>query len=123
MMKRIIIADDSSTARMFIQRCLEISGYRDSEFIEANNGQEVIDILQAAPADLVITDINMPKMDGVKLLTHIKASPRLHNTPVMVITSTANSKKIEELKKLDAFAILSKPISPMILSKTLESLL
>lgn len=111
-MKRILVADDSGTARMFIIRCLEIAGLQDVDFIEAANGRQALELLKENPVDLVVSDLNMPEMDGQDLLMRIKSSPRLHDTPVMMVTSAANPKKIEELKNMQAFAILSKPISP-----------
>ncbi|MCP4613161.1 MAG: response regulator, partial [Planctomycetes bacterium] len=89
-MKRIVIADDSSTARMFIKRCMEIAGCQDSEFVEAENGKEAIEHLKASPTDLLISDLHMPEMDGLALLKHVKSSPRLHEIPVIIISSAAN---------------------------------
>jgi len=122
-MKRILIVDDSKTARMFIRRCLEISGFQEADFEEAENGQMAIDILKKNPADLVVSDLNMPQMDGEELLKKIKSSPRLHDIPVMIITSAANPKKIEELKSLQAFAILKKPVSPPEVTQAVASLI
>jgi two-component system chemotaxis response regulator CheY len=122
-MKRIIIADDSGTARMFIKRCFEISGCHNAKFIEAENGLEAIEHLKKAPADLVVTDLHMPEMDGTELLKRIKSSPRFHETPVIIISSAANPKKVEELKKLLALAVLSKPVSPASVSAAIEPLL
>jgi two-component system chemotaxis response regulator CheY len=65
----------------------------------------------------------MPGMDGTALLKAIKSSPRLFDTPVMVVTSTTNPKKIEELKTLGAFAVLGKPISPATVSPAVAPLL
>ena len=122
-MNRIVIADDSSTARMFIQRCLEISGCRDAEFIEAANGREAIEHLRASPTDLLISDLHMPEMDGLALLKFVKSSPRLHDIPVIIISSAANPKKIKELSEAKAFKILKKPISPAVLTTVIEPLL
>ncbi len=121
-MKRILIADDSSMARMFIKRCLEISGFQDCEFVEAPNGRVAIELLKEKPVDLVVSDLNMPEMNGEELLKRIKSSPRLHEIPVMIITSVANPKKVEELRALKAFAVLGKPISPATISATLSAL-
>ena len=122
-MKRILIADDSGTARMVIQRCLEIAGFQGAEFIEASNGKEALVLLKEKPADLVATDYNMPEMNGADLLKNIKASPRLHDIPVLVITSAANPQKIDELKKMEAFAVLSKPLTPAELAAALGPIL
>lgn len=122
-MKRIVIADDSATARMFIQRCLEIAGCREATFVEAGNGKEVLSRLKEEPADFVVTDLNMPVMDGETLLKWMKASPSLNSIPVMIITSTGNAAKEKELAGLGAFSILAKPVSPAGLASAIGPLL
>ena len=122
-MKRIIIVDDSDMARMFIKRCFEISGCQDVEFLEAGNGLQALEKLKEKPVDLVVSDLHMPEMDGIELLKRIKSSPRLHETPVIIISSAANPKKVEELKSLMALDVLSKPISPASISKAIQPLL
>ena len=121
-MKRIIIADDSDTARMFIRRCLEIVGLHDAEFIEASNGREALKFAKEEPPDLLVTDLNMPAMDGETLLKWVKTSPRLVDLPVLVVTSAGNPAKEAQLKELGAFAVLNKPISPAPLLKILGPL-
>ena len=101
-MKRIVIADDSATARMFIRRCMEIVGCRENAFIEVENGKEALDCLKKKPADLVVADLNMPVMDGETLLKWIKASPRFNSIPVVIITSAVNSAKEKELADMGA---------------------
>lgn len=122
-MKRIVLADDSKTALMFIRRCLEIIGLQQATFIETANGKEALAELKQAPADLLITDLNMPEMDGVSLLRRVKANPRLNAIPVLVITSASNPAKAAELKELGAFAVLDKPINPGALLGVLGPLL
>ncbi|MBU2546833.1 MAG: response regulator [Proteobacteria bacterium] len=122
-MKRIIIADDSGTARMFIRRCFEIAGCRDAEFMEASHGRQVLEILESQSADIVVTDLNMPEMNGRELLRRIKEMPGSRDIPVMVVTSAANPEKVQELERMGAFAILGKPLSPSSLSPVLKPLL
>ncbi len=119
-MAKILIADDSAMARTVIRRCLEIAGFNDAEFYEAGNGREALEVMQKNPINLLITDLNMPEMDGAGLLKRVKASPRLNSVPVVVITSAGNPARIEELKNLGASDVLQKPISPVVLSKALE---
>ncbi len=119
-MKRIVIADDSATARMFIVRCLEIIGFDEATIVEAGHGKEALARIKEAPTDLVITDLNMPVMDGETLLKWLKANPRLNEVPVLVITSAGNPAKEQELLELGALAVLNKPISPPVLLEKLE---
>ncbi|MDW7645419.1 MAG: response regulator [Desulfuromonadales bacterium] len=122
-MKRIVIADDSSTARMFIRRCLEIIGLRDETFVEAANGREALAQLKEAPTDLLVTDLNMPQMDGEALLKWIRANPKLSSLPVVVITSAGNPAKEARLLELGALRVINKPVTPTVLMDTLGFLL
>jgi two-component system, chemotaxis family, chemotaxis protein CheY len=122
-LKRIVIADDSATARMFIKRCLEIIGFGDADLVEAVNGKEALAKTKEAPTDLVITDLNMPVMNGETLLKWIAANPKLNQIPVLVVSSAGNPAKEAELLALGAIAILSKPLSPPSLLEKLEPFL
>lgn len=111
-MKRIIIADDSETARMFIKRCLQIIGLGDAEIIEVEHGKEALAAAKAQEIDLLLTDLNMPVMDGETLVKWVKASPKLCDLPVIVITSAGNPAKETQLLELGAYRVLNKPVSP-----------
>jgi len=121
-MKRIVIADDSALARMFIRRCLEIAGLGDATFVEAVDGHDALQKLREAPADLLVTDLTMPNMNGVELVRRISASPRLSGLPVLVVTSAGNEEQRRELYKLGATQILSKPISPPMLIEAIQEI-
>ncbi len=118
-MKRIIIADDSTTARMFIKRCLQIIGLGDAEIIEAEHGKEALTAAKAQPVDLLLTDLNMPVMDGETLVKWVKASPKLCDLPVVVITSAGNPAKEAQLLALGAHRVLNKPVSPPVMMEAL----
>lgn len=119
-MKRIVIADDSATARMFIKRCLDIIGLGEAEIVEAEHGKEALAAAKAAPTDLLLTDLNMPVMDGETLLKWVKANPKLMDIPVVIITSAGNPAKEQELLKLGALRVINKPIAPPVLMEALE---
>jgi two-component system chemotaxis response regulator CheY len=107
-----LIVDDSSTARMIVKQCIEIAGFRDWAFIEARNGEDAWEILQHSNVDIVITDLNMPVLDGRMLLKRVKAAPAVSSIPVVVVTSTTNPAQEAELIGLGASAVLGKPVSP-----------
>jgi len=121
-LKRVVIADDSQTARMCIRRCLEIIGLTEAEFVEAANGREALAKVKENSTDLLVTDLNMPLMDGAMLLRWIRGNPRLSQLRVLVITSAGNTAREAELLALGAFAVLSKPVSPAALLDKLGSL-
>ncbi|MGL4944474.1 MAG: response regulator [Thermoguttaceae bacterium] len=121
-MKNIVIADDSALARMFIRRCLEIAGLSEANFFEASDGSEAIAKMKEVHADLLVTDLTMPNMNGIELMRRISVSPRLNGTPVLVVTSAGNEEQRRELMELGAARILSKPISPPILLEAIEEI-
>ncbi|MFQ5675210.1 MAG: response regulator, partial [bacterium] len=117
MIQNIIIADDSATARMIIRRCLEIAGFVEATFVEAEDGEVALNLAKENKADLLITDLNMPNMDGFTLLKRVKASPRLNALPVLVISSASNEAIDKELIDGGAFAVLNKPVTPASVSQ------
>ncbi len=122
-MKRVIIADDSSLARMFTARCLSVAGFTDFEIEEAQDGLEVVKNIKKNKPDLLITDLNMPEMDGLELLTFISENPDLRGIPTIVVTSAGNNEQRKILKELGAVDILSKPITPADISDAVGSYL
>ncbi|MCL2347545.1 MAG: response regulator [Planctomycetaceae bacterium] len=120
-MKKIVIADDSALARMFIRRCLEIAGLGDSLFYEASDGVEALQRLKEVSADLLVTDLTMPNMNGIELVKRVSASPRLSGLPVLVVTSAGNEEQRRQLYEFGATRILSKPISPPMLVEAINS--
>jgi two-component system chemotaxis response regulator CheY len=120
-MKRIIIADDSATARMFIKRCLQIIGLGDAELIEASHGKEALNEAKKQEIDLILTDLNMPVMDGETLVKWIKANPKLCEVPIIVITSAGNPAKEAQLLELGVYRVLNKPVSPPVMMDALSA--
>ncbi|XPV76877.1 MAG: response regulator [Desulfovibrio sp.] len=120
---KIIIADDSATARMVIKRCLEIAGCWDAEFLEAENGAQALELALAQNPDLLVTDLTMPEMDGTSLLAAVSSDDSIAHIPVLVITSANNPAKEAELKAKGAFAVLEKPVQPAALADLLAPLL
>jgi len=120
---RIMVVDDSSCARMFIEKCLEIIGLADADLVEAGDGKEALDKIKEQPVDLLITDLSMPVMDGEALLKWVKGTPELQDIPILVISSAGNPAREKKLLELGAFAVLGKPVSPVTMLKTLEPFL
>ena len=121
-MKRIIIADDSGMARVFIKRCLEMVMTEEAEYIEAVDGKDALEKMKAERPDLLVTDLNMPRLTGAELLKCIISSPKLHGTPSIVITSLKNPAQIEELEHCGVTAILGKPVNPQALSEAIKKI-
>jgi two-component system chemotaxis response regulator CheY len=121
-MKKVVVADDSKTARMFIVKCLEIAGARDAEFVEVKDGLEAYEFVSNNECDLLVTDLNMPKMNGKELLEKLSDREKLDGLSCIVITSASNEARDKELLDLGADAVLPKPISPMAVSEIIEEL-
>ena len=122
-MRHVLIADDSRTARLFIRKCLEIIGLEDVPLSEAGHGAEALEMIKTGDFDLLVTDLNMPEMDGQELLKRVKANPKTTDMPVVVITSAGNPAKEKELISLGALAVLTKPVTPADLLAKLEHLI
>ncbi len=122
-MKRVIIADDSATARMFVRRCFEAAGLADAEIVEVASGAEVLDKLSVEDFDLVITDLNMPEIKGDELIRRMRASDRMKNVPIIVVSSAFNSRMNDELTELGASSVLKKPPTPVMAAAALKPLM
>lgn len=105
-----LIVDESAVARKMIKRSLEIVGLQDSDFSEAENSVEALEILKDSEFDLVCTDLNMPEMDGTQLLKRIKNSPKLTDTPV-IISSLTNATREKQLLSDHALKVFKKSLS------------
>jgi len=122
-MKKIIIADDSSLARMFTLRCLSAAGYSGFEVTEAKDGQEVFALLSESFFDLVFSDLNMPEMDGIELIRRINSTPSIAKVPIIMITSAGSEDQRDLLYNFGVRAILSKPITPTEIAEAVGDLL
>ena len=115
LVQTILVVDDSGTARMIIKQCLAIIGLKDKKYLEASNGRDAVEVLKQSSVDLVVTDLNMPVMDGEALLLEIKGSTDWKKIPVIVITSTSNDVREKTLREVGAEAVISKPVNPAVL--------
>lgn len=118
-MNTVLITDDSATARMIVRRCLEIAGLSGWRFLEAANGEDALQIMTDNVPDILVTDLNMPKMNGEELLTAVSSEPGFKRVAVFVITSACNPAREKELLEKGAVAVLGKPVSPAVLSRAL----
>ena len=105
--KVVVLADDSISVRKFVGRMLEKAGYRVKL---ASDGLEALEIVSAAPCDLVITDLEMPRTNGYELMLHLRQSADTRHIPVMVVTSRAGAKHKERAMKEGASAFMVKPV-------------
>jgi two-component system chemotaxis response regulator CheY len=108
----VLVVDDSAAIRKILQRVLRQTGMSIRSIHEAGDGQEALEQLRNQPGiQLVLTDINMPKMDGLQLLAAVKSSPEWHHIPVVMITTEGGESKVGEAVKLGAAGYVRKPFT------------
>jgi two-component system chemotaxis response regulator CheY len=122
-MTSILIVDDSSAMRSVIKRILAISGFEMDTCLQACDGQDALSTLRRESVSLVISDINMPRMDGEALLREMSADPALSGIPVVIVSSDATESRASRLLELGARGYLVKPFQPEMLRDKLEQIL
>ena len=120
---RILIVDDSAIIRSVLKKVLKVAGIEVSELLEAGNGKEAIEKLQASWVDLVFLDINMPVMNGVEFLKHVRADSVLKTIPVIVVSTEGSQIRLQELADLGVSAQLRKPVAPETLAETVKKVI
>jgi len=107
---KILIAEDSPTMRSLI--CAAIMALGDFEIVEAANGFEALRILPREKVDMVITDINMPDINGLELVSFIKNNPSYKTLPLLIISTEGSERDREKGLSLGADGYLVKPFAP-----------
>lgn len=118
---RVLIVDDSLTSRHVLQRVLENIGVE--HFQEAENGQQAIDILSEQQFDLIVTDFNMPEVNGSELAQYVRNSSSHSHTPILMVTAQANEPQLANVKQSGIDALTDKPFEPATLKAMLAKLL
>jgi len=119
----LLLVDDSPVMRSFLRRALSISGFPVGRFLEAGDGEQALAVLRRGRADLVLTDINMPVMDGERLLRILRDDPDLSAIPVIVVSTDATDSRRQRLLDLGAAGYLTKPFQPECLAGLLGGIL
>jgi chemosensory pili system protein ChpA (sensor histidine kinase/response regulator) len=116
----VVVADDSISVRKFVGRMLEKAGYRVKL---ASDGLEASEVVAQVGCHLVITDLEMPRMNGYELMAHLRQNPTTRKIPVLVVTSRAGAKHRDRAMKEGASGFLTKPVQEDQLIATVESLI
>jgi two-component system chemotaxis response regulator CheY len=119
MAKRILIVDDSTSVRTVAGIALREAGY---EVIEASNGQEGLARLNGERIHLIISDVNMPVLDGIGFLKEVKRHPSYKFTPVIMLTTEAGEDKKQEGRAAGAKAWIVKPFQPNVMLDAVSKL-
>ncbi|MBG0846472.1 response regulator [Pseudomonas chengduensis] len=107
--KTVLIVDDSASIRQVVSITLKGAGY---DVIEGSDGKDALSKLDGRKVHLIISDVNMPNMDGITFLKNVKQLPAYKFTPVIMLTTEAGEAKKEEGRAAGAKAWVVKPFQP-----------
>lgn len=119
----ILIVDDSLPMRSVIKRNLKAAGYGNSDFQEAANGKEALDRMKNGWIDIVMTDYNMPVMNGLEFVRTLKKDEILKDIPVVVVSTEGNEAKIKEFMDSGAAGYITKPFTPETIRDLIHTIL
>lgn len=109
MSKTILVVDDSASFRTVVKLALQKAGYG---VVEAMDGLDATEKLKASKPNLIVCDVNMPRMDGLSFARHVKASPTHRFTPMIMLTTESQDEKKAEGKAAGVRAWITKPFQP-----------
>lgn len=107
----VLIVDDSTAIRKILQRVLGQTDLAIGEIVEAGDGMEALKMLETREVGLILSDINMPNMDGIQLLSSLRARPDWSKIPVVMITTEGSQEKVMEAVQLGARGYVRKPFT------------
>ena len=117
---RFLVVDDFSTMRRIVKNLLHDLGY--ANVAEADDGKTALPMLQAEPFDVLITDWNMPGMQGVELLRQVRADERLNKLPVLMLTAEAKREQIVEAAQAGVSGYVIKPFTAATLKEKIDKI-
>lgn len=120
----VLVVDDSKPMRSAIKRTIKRAGFNDLNILEAKDGNEALCLVEITPISLIITDYNMPVMDGFEFINKLKKRTEFKNIPIVLLTGEINETKFENLKYSDVAVHRKNDIKPeeirLILSTMLQ---
>jgi len=119
----VLIVDDSSCMRAVIKKVIKISGFKVGEWWEAGDGKKALKVLENEQVDLVLTDRNMPNMNGLELITAMKKEETLKSIPIVMVSPEGSEKRVRESIDLGASGYIQKPFMPEDIKSTVISLM
>jgi two-component system chemotaxis response regulator CheY len=120
MSKTVMVIEDSSSFRTVVALALKRAGY---QVVEAANGNEAVDRVGKQPVDLFVCDVNMPGMDGIAFVSHLRAQTAHRRTPVVMLTTETSDAKKALGREAGASAWMTKPFQPSKLVELVASLI
>ncbi len=108
---RVLIVDDSSVMRKIVERALRQAGLEPLVVLEAGSGVEGLDALRAGSVQLILSDINMPSMDGLEFLRQVRAQKLADGVPVVMITTESSEEHVRQAIQAGAQGYIRKPFT------------
>lgn len=118
---KILIVDDSITIRRIITNALKTVGFTDT--VEASNGKEALEKLTTGKVDFIITDWNMPEMNGLDLIKEVRANPVHSSMPILMITTRGTEHDVVEALQAKVNSYIMKPFTPQELKEKIDGIL
>lgn len=119
----IMIVDDSPVMRAFIRKVIGLTGLTVGEYCEAGDGEDALKSLRERWMDLVLTDINMPRMNGEEFVRRMGTDELLRDIPVIVVSTDSSHSRVEHMLALGAKGYVGKPFLPEALRDEVEKVL
>ena len=119
----VLIVDDSRPMRLVIKKTIKISGFDVGEVFEAANGKEALDVLRDNWVDLVLTDYNMPDMNGLELIEKMKKDEVMRSMPAVMITTEGSQQRVQEFMDKGASEYIKKPFTPEEIRRKLNKIM
>lgn len=119
----VLIVDDSLSMRSVIKKTIRVSGFKVGEYFEAADGKEALKILADTWVDLVLTDINMPNMNGLELIAEMNNDQILSSIPVVMVTTEGSEKSVQKSMEMGAKGYIKKPFQPEDIKRILNSIM
>jgi len=107
----VLIVDDSAAIRKILERVLRHADFHLGEVIEAADGREALEKLSSRSVGLILSDINMPNMDGLEFLQNVKANENWKNLPMIMVTTEGSQDKVLQAIQLGASGYIRKPFT------------
>ncbi len=117
MSRTVLIVDDSASMRQLVSFALKDAGYN---VIDAINGRDALSKLNVSKIDMVVTDLNMPEMDGIEFIKQLRTMPGYRFTPIVMLTTESQESKKQEGRQAGASGWIVKPFTPEQLVDTVK---
>ncbi len=115
----VLIVDDSNSMRAVIKKIITLSGFKMDQCYEAENGKQALEILSKVWVDIILSDLNMPEMNGLELLAALKGDSLLKEIPVVIVSTEGSDERRKVVLEMGAKEFIKKPFSPEYVRKIL----